>query len=236
MMQRTFLATMTIVILLTLVWLTPSRAVSVAGLESVLVRGIPHVQQQPDFCGEACAEMVLKKMGHPQWNQSEVFNVSGLDPVRGRGCHTRELDQALTRIGFHTGATWYSVRARDSARQLSALFGRLHADLKAGIPSIVCMRYDEQPEATEHFRLVLGFDQEKDEVIYHEPARADGAYQRMKRSTFLALWPLKYRTDRWTVIRLQLRPGRISRVPQSTGFTNAKYALHIHELKKKTSQ
>jgi hypothetical protein len=233
MTRRTLLATLAIVAMLTLAWLTPGSAISVAGLESVLIRGVPHVHQQPDFCGEACAEMVLKKLGFPQWNQSEVFNVSGLDPVRGRGCHTRELDQALTRIGFNTGSTWYSVRARDSARQLHALFASLHADLKAGIPSIVCMRYDEQPEATEHFRLVLGFDQEKDEVIFHEPARASGAYQRMKRSTFLALWPLKYRADRWTVIRLRLRPGRISRVPESTGFTNADYVLHIQKLRKK---
>ena len=202
-------------------------------LANVVIGNVPHVRQKPDFCGEACAEMFLAKLGHPQWNQSQVFNVSGLDPVSGRGCHTQELDVALSRIGFNTGSVWYSVRARDAARQLAAHFASLHADLKAGIPSIVCMHYDGQPQTTEHFRLVVGFDQEKDEVIFHEPAVAAGAYRRMKRTTFLELWPLKYRTDRWTVIRLRLAAERISRPPAVTGFSNADYAQHIQQLKKR---
>ena len=28
----------------------------------IVVEGIPHVRQKPDFCGEACVEMVLRKM------------------------------------------------------------------------------------------------------------------------------------------------------------------------------
>jgi hypothetical protein len=218
--------------LLILLLLEAPAAVAV-DLESVVIRNVPHVLQKPDFCGEACAEMFLKKLGYPQWNQSRVFNVSGLDPVTGRGCHTRELDAALSRIGLSTGSVWYSVRARDATRQLDALFASLHGDLKAGIPSIVCMRYDAQPNTTEHFRLIVGFDQKTDEIIFHEPAVAAGAYQRMKRTAFLDLWPLKYRSDRWTVIRLRLRAGSIGRAPVTTGFSNADYSQHIQALKKK---
>ena len=202
-------------------------------LETVLIRGVPHVVQKSDFCGEACAEMALKKLGHPQWTQDAVFNVSGLDPVNGRGCYTRELDHALSRIGFQTGPTWYTVRSRDASRRLVALFRSVHADLQVGIPSLVCMRRDADPDAPEHFRLILGFDASRDEVIYHEPAKVGGAYQRMSRSDFLALWPLKYRTERWTVIRLRLQPSRINSVPVVRGFQNADYAQHIHQLRKK---
>ena len=219
-------------LLLFILLLTTEPVVGV-DLDSVVIGHVPHVRQKPDFCGEACAEMFLKKLGYPQWNQSQVFNASGLDPITGRGCHTRELDTALSRIGFNTGSVWYSVRARDATRQLAALFASLHADLKAGIPSIVCMRYDEQPQTTEHFRLILGYDQKTDEILYHEPAKKVGAYRRMKRTAFLDLWPLKYRSDRWTVIRLQLNPGRINGVPATTGLSNAEYAQHIQKLKAK---
>ena len=30
-----------------------------------LIKDVPHVAQKPDFCGEACVEMVLKKLGFP---------------------------------------------------------------------------------------------------------------------------------------------------------------------------
>src|SRR4051794_7898570 len=73
-----------------------------AELKSVLIRDVPHVKQKPDFCGEACAEMYLRKLNVPV-DQDYVFDQSGLDPTLGRGCYTRELAQALGRIGFATG-------------------------------------------------------------------------------------------------------------------------------------
>jgi hypothetical protein len=52
----------------------------------VLIAGVPHVRQKPDFCGEACAEMWLAKLGR-KWTQDQVFNASGLDPALARGCY-----------------------------------------------------------------------------------------------------------------------------------------------------
>jgi hypothetical protein len=93
------------------------------------------------------------------------------------------------------------------------------------------MRYDGRKTALEHFRLVLGYDPKKDEVTYHEPAERKGAYRRMKRSTFLELWPLKYKKTEWLAIRMSLKAGRIS-VPRSgEGFSDADYARHMMELK-----
>jgi hypothetical protein len=112
------------------------------------------------------------------------------------------------------------------------------ADLGRGVPSVVCMHYDDRPGATEHFRLVLGYDRASDEVIYHEPAldRAAGAYRRMPRARFLALWPLKYQHDAWTVIRIVLEPGRID-LPAAPagvgGVTPAAHAQHMMEARRR---
>ncbi len=156
---------------------------------SVLIKDVPFVVQEPDFCGEACAAMYLQKLGR-RVDQDYVFNQSGLDPLQGRGCYTKELAAALTKIGFRIGPVWYRMPARDAAQAVEAQWRAVHADLLAGIPSIVCMHYNDQPDTTEHFRLVLGYDAAADTVIYHEPAQAGGAYRHMPRATFLKLWPL----------------------------------------------
>ena len=57
-------------------------SLSHAAYRDVLIKGVPHVKQRPDFCGEACAEMVLRKLGK-RGDQDYVFNSSGLDPALG---------------------------------------------------------------------------------------------------------------------------------------------------------
>jgi len=172
--------------------------------DSVQLTGFPHVRQKPDFCGEACVEMVLKQMGRPE-TQDDVFAATGLDPALNRGAWTRDLKVALENLNFTPGPVWYTVDAKRSRPQLDGLWTDLHKDLKAGIPSIVCMHYDDQPQTTEHFRLITGYDAARDEVIYQEPAESNGADRRMARTTFLKLWPLKYEAERWTVIRFAMR-------------------------------
>ena len=119
------------------------------------------MRQKPDFCGEACLEMYLRRLGKGG-DQDYVFDQSGLDPVLGRGCWTRELKTATERIGFRTGPVYYRVSAADAPREMENLFQAMHADLVAGVPSIICMHYDRQPETTEHFRLILGYDAKTD--------------------------------------------------------------------------
>jgi hypothetical protein len=197
----------------------------------VLISGVPHVQQKTDFCGEACAEMWLTRLGK-KWTQDQVFNVSGVDPALARGCYTRELDAALKHIGFAPGEVWYRIAADKSAEQIEAQWKALHADLVAGVPSIICMHYDDHPGASEHFRLVLGYDPKTDEVIYHEPAVADAKYARMKRDLFKKLWPLKTNDRTATLIRLRLAAGTIGKPPAASGFTPADFAQHVMALKK----
>lgn len=196
------------------------------------IENVPHVRQKPDFCGEACAEMYLRKLGHAI-TQNQVFDRSGLDPTLGRGCYTPELNTALRKLGFKTGEVWQRVDKDGVAVQAEAQWAALYADLVRGVPSIVCMHYSDQPRTTEHFRLVLGYQADRDEVIYHEPAEDDGAYRHMARAQFLKLWPLKQGARKSALIRLRLEPGEIVEPPATDGFTSADYAQHVMELRKK---
>jgi hypothetical protein len=199
--------------------------------QSVMIPGIPHVMQKPDFCGEACAEMYLKKLGSTI-DQDDVFALSGTDPLLGRGCYTRELDSALRNIGFHTGDVWYTATAQ-SQSGIDRQWRSLHADLVKGVPSIVCMNTGTGPGATEHFRLVAGYDSGGASVVYHEPAMEKGAYRSMRLDAFLKLWPLRYNEQKWTLIRLRLEPGELLRVAKPATFTKADFAQHILALKGK---
>ena len=200
----------------------------------ILIGGVPHVRQKPDFCGEACAAMWLRKLGHDV-DQDDVFDQSGLDPLQARGCRTVELAAALRKIGFKVGDVWRRVDAEKADRAaavVEAEWDALRADLAKGVPSIVCTHYDDKPATTEHFRLVLGYDPKTDEVVYHEPAEADGAYRRMKREKFLKIWPLRGPGKTRTLIRMRLEPGEVRVAKAPEGLTAADYAQHMMELKK----
>ncbi len=199
---------------------------------SVRIAGVPHVLQRPDFCGEACAEMALRRLGH-RVTQDQVFAVTGVDPALGRGAVTRELAAGLRRLGFELGPVWYNLAAGASLRpELEAQFGKLHADLVAGVPSIVCTHFDSSPGTTEHFRLVTGYDAARDEVIYHDPAEARGGYLKMKRSRFLSLWPLAYGRTGALVIRMPLQLKQLVAPPRSTTrHSPADFAQHVMKLR-----
>lgn len=191
------------------------------------IDGVPHVLQRPDFCGEACLEMATARLGR-RVSQEQVFALTGVDPALGRGAWTRELVRAARALGFDTGPVWSTVRPGEGA-DLDAAFAALRRDLEAGVPSVVCQRWDERPGASEHFRLVTGYDAATDEVLYHDPAVRKGAYLRMGRARFLSLWPLKYEDDAWTLVRLRL-------APESTGASSASeqpaaLAQHVRALK-----
>lgn len=204
----------------------------VAKYSSVKIDNVPHVRQKPDFCGEACAAMYLQKLG-VDVDQDFVYDQSRLDPALARGCYTKELAGALQRVGFEVGTVWYHVPAKVESKPLDDQFAALHQDLKRGQASIICMRYAEGPQASEHFRLIVGYDAKTDEVLYHEPAENDGAYRRMARQQLLSLWPLKYATDEWTLIRFRLKLAKKPAAPQRGMITDADYCQHIMGLKAK---
>ncbi len=203
------------------------------GRRTVLLGQIPHVKQKPDFCGEACVEMVARHLGRT-YDQDAVFGASGVDPALGRGVVTRELARAAATMGFEVGDVWYRAAAASPQAELASAFEAILLDLEAGTPTIVCTRFDERPDTTEHFRLVVGFDVEEDSVVYHEPAAEEGAFQRMSRARFLDLWPLRYEASTWTLVRLRMKPSRLVDPPRrAAGFQPADYAQHVLALKER---
>ncbi len=207
-------------------------AVVQAGYQDVLINDVPAIRQRPDFCGEACVQMWLAHLD-TRWTQDDVFNESGLDASLGRGCHTAELNTALKKIGFQTGDVWNKIAFADAA-QLEAQWKLLHADLLRGVPSIACMHYSDRADASEHFRLILGYDAKTDEIVYHEPAEEKGEYRRMARAMFLKIWPLPSDEKTSVVIRLSLASEKLAERPkQGTDFTPSDYAQHILALKPK---
>ncbi len=58
-----------------------SNAPAARPRDLVLLRNVPHIEQKPDFCGEACVAMWLAKLGQPEWTQDQVFNAARLDPA-----------------------------------------------------------------------------------------------------------------------------------------------------------
>ncbi len=198
---------------------------------SVLLHGFPFAQQKPDFCGEADVEMAMGHYGYTV-SQDEVFAASKVDPALGRGVWTKELAGALRALHVEPGPVWGSIDA-GSSKQLGRQWDALVDDLKRGVPSIVCMHYDDSPDTTEHFRLVTGYDAKSDEVVYQEPAEANGADRRMKRELFFKLWPFHYSKEKWTVIRLAVpKPSEPPSVTLPNGPSPAEISQHVQELKK----
>jgi len=203
-------------------------------LRTVRVEGVPHVRQKPDFCGEACLEMAARRLGSPL-DQDDAFILAAIDPGLGRGAFTPELVEAAKRMGFRTGPVWSQIDAHAPAVELDRLFAAMHADLVRGVPSIVCMRWSDADQP-EHFRLVVGYDAARDEIIYQEPAEDGGGGRTMSRALFLSRWPLRYGPDRWSVVRIALDPdptGLAVRPARAPGPSIADLSQHVQSLKER---
>ncbi|MBW2458610.1 MAG: C39 family peptidase [Deltaproteobacteria bacterium] len=196
---------------------------------NLLIGGVPHIRQQPDYCGEACVAMALRRLGH-EVTQDEVFARTGVDPSAGRGAYAPELVQALKAYGFAPGKVWYRLDSGAERQGLQDQWQALHDDLKQAIPSIVCMHYRDGPNATQHFRLVLGYEGATDSVLFHEPAEDYGAYRRMSRELFLKLWPLPSRGGHQTVIRMPLALGSLKPAPMTAAWTTGDLQDESEEL------
>src|SRR5262245_5386001 len=116
---------------LVIVTLLGATAFSQTAYRSALIKNVPHVQQRDDFCGEACAEMVLRKLG-TRGEQDYVFNMSDLDPAEGRGCYSADLARSLKRIDFKTGNVFFTINAARADDEIESQWQTLHADLVKG--------------------------------------------------------------------------------------------------------
>ncbi len=113
----------------------------------------------------------------------------------------------VKRIGFAVGEVWYPVKKGDTAA-LEKQWDAVLADLKMGVPTIVVMQFSREDDVA-HMRLVLGYDPNKDEVIFHDPSPKNGAYQRMGRRLFMKIWAVEEK-ESWMVERIRLEGVKIA--------------------------
>src|SRR5262245_4366130 len=203
----------------------------VLAYSSVLIDGIKHVEQRPDFCGEASAERGLQKFGLSV-TQDPIFTRSSVDPLKGRGVWTDGLARTLRLLGFEPGRVWNRVDPKNATAELEAQWRALHGDLTRGVPSIICGWSSFGPNRSEHMRLVVGYDAKTDEVLFQEPAQAEATLGRLKRDDFMQLWTFKPSKDRWTLIRMAL-DKKSAGVALPADTRAAELSQHVQALKEK---
>ena len=191
---------------------------------SIVIPNVPHIEQKKDFCAEACAAMVLQKLGEDV-DQDYIFDRAGVPADEARGLYASELAYALEQIGFDVGNIW-TPHFNETDQEKA--FARLHGDLLSMIPSIVLM-HTSKSNPDEHFRLVLGYDAVGDNVIYHEPSLKEGAYRTMSRSMFMELWAVQDEYQ-WGTVRIRLAPRALEYGNVETELTEADYAQHMMVL------
>lgn len=214
-------------------WTFPPRSASASFFstanESVHLKKIPFIHKKPDFGGEACVASALRSLGH-NVDQDFVFDQSDVDPLLGRGCVTSELVHAAKACGLDPGRVWYESTKQEHQ---AAIWEMILADLKQGRPSVVVAHQQN----IERFVLVIGFNSEKDEVLYHDPNHENGANQSFDRKGFLAAMQMSFGSEsapqKRQVVVLRTLGGTRVLQPSKERFTNADYAQHIRELKTK---
>ena len=205
--------------------LTPSQPNQT--LESIHLKSVPFIQAVPDFGGEACAASYLRSLGN-QVDADFVFDQSRISPLLGRGCVTSELVDTLKRCRVDTGSVWMRATTKSDRE---AVFQEIYAGLKQQRPSIVIVHLND----AEKFVLVVGYDSKKDQLIYHNPNRRDGANMRADRSKFLASMCLSLSSDvnQRQAIVIGCKGGSDQLAQSRKKFTDADYAAHISRLKKR---
>ena len=198
--------------------------------DSLYIANIPFIAKKPDFGGEACLAMFLRSKGFDV-DQDYVFDSSNLDPLQGRGCHTKELVTAALKMRIDPGQVWHSI---SSSQDLFRLWQTIKSDLAERQPTIIC-RLENRAE---QFVLVVGYDAARDEVIFHDPNHAKGKDRRLDKMQFLQSCSLSAQPgddDRKSAsfIGLRLSGDRLKVGKRSVGFTDADYAQHILKLKKR---
>lgn len=196
--------------------------------EGIYIPDLVFVPKKPDFGGEACVTMFLNSLGC-SIDQDYVFDRSGVDPVFGRGCTTVELVNAVNQLGIDPGPVWIKISRDQLDQNFSKEMENLQKDIADSIPWIVCLRNNEE----EKFVLVVGYDLEKQQILYHDPGIREGKFQRIELNEFKTRWTLSANDNSDFFVKLRMtQPKHEITGTTSELFTDADYAQHIRKLRK----
>jgi len=131
---------------------------------------VPYVRQKPDFCGEACVEMLSTFLDRPV-SQDKVNELAGLGGKRG--CHAEELVAVLNKLDLKIASDdgWPGRTPDDFLAERM----RLLSCLQKNHPVLLGLwgrHQAQQPGTTfDHIVLLIGYDLDRERLIIHDPGR-----------------------------------------------------------------
>jgi len=147
-----------------------------------MISGIKYCKQNdPRHCGPTVASMVLSKLGLDITQEQIAQAIMKINSRGSRIALTIDVCRYILDFGIHT--ICYSQFPDEKAWEL------LNQCVQKQIPVIVSQQYSTKINVG-HYRIVLDIEtvgkKETEIVIYHDPLR--GAYQSMRKDTFMELW------------------------------------------------
>ncbi len=132
---------------------------------------VPFVKQKPSYCGPATLAMVLQYHGH---NISQDYLAERISCVEFFGSTISELKDCAVNEGF---------KAFSNESDLNELVSFINK----GCPVIVA-QYRSLTDKSIHYRVVVGYDSDREQVIYHDSEISNGDYLRVPQWLFLRVW------------------------------------------------
>lgn len=155
-----------------------------------LVLETPHVRQKPDYCGEAVYSMAFQYYGR-NVSQDDVHQAGCAQQTRG--CYSNELLNAAGRLGLPTVERRWNIGPSRAwpTDLLNSAFAQLMSELRLGKPVMFGWYGSDHisPSYLGHFMLLVGFDETRRVVYYHDPGSSTGPDE-MSYETFLHYWPM----------------------------------------------
>jgi tetratricopeptide (TPR) repeat protein len=126
-----------------------------------------------NYCGPACLAMVLN-----YWDETRSFSQQRI---------TDEIFDSENQATYNSEMVLYPRSKGFASHSCQGDLRILKEVVGAGIPVIVLTKTLKQI-AKGHYRVVIGFDDDKDQIIFHDPFL--GGRHAMKSKTFMKVWEL----------------------------------------------
>jgi hypothetical protein len=131
---------------------------------------LPYVRQKPDYCGEACIEMLSTFLGRPV-SQDRVNELAGLGGKRG--CYGNELAAVINKLGLKIASDESWPGSTDADFLVERM--RLLACLQRHHPVLLGLwgRYEAKQAGIsfDHIVMLIGYDLQTERFIIHDPGR-----------------------------------------------------------------
>jgi len=161
---------------------------------SYLIKDVPFVKQKENYCAAASSEMVLKYHGYHELNQDDIIRA---DMQSSKGTRYQDL-------------VWYLERfAKKNGFEVIQTFGNLE-ELKFYILQncpVIVRQWARLNSQNLHYRVAIGYDDEKKKVICNDPAIGPGF--RIDYEEFMKLWDCRMTTNPTQNLMIIVRPKKM---------------------------